>query len=481
MSRPLHPALPVFLVDDEPQILLGFSTTLRTAGISHILTIEDSREVMPLLEKKDAAVIVLDLSMPHVSGHELLAEISREFPHVPVVIVTGKDDIETAVACMKGGAFDYLVKPVEMNRFLSSIKKALELSDLRQEVSSLKRHLLADQLEPVPAFSSIITNSKKMRSLLHYVEAIAGSQQPALITGETGVGKELIARSIHELSGRKGQFIAVDIAGLDDTMFSDTLFGHKRGAFTGAEREREGLIAQAAGGTLFLDEIGDLHEASQVKLLRLLQDQKFFPLGSDAPRTSNARVIVATNQDLQHLMKGDRFRKDLYYRLCAHQVHVPPLRERTEDIPLLLNHFLDEATISFQKKKPTYPEELVTLLSTYHFPGNIRELQAMVFDAVAQHTHGILSMASFKNVIGNEHNNSHPMTSVSRQEAGTLHCTFTRFPTLKETEEYFIDEALKLSHGNQGAAAFLLGITRQALNKRLTRKKKGPSSSDPAS
>jgi len=473
MNQLTHPTLPVFLVDDEPHILLGFSTTLRAAGISHILTIEDSREVMPLLEEKDASIIVLDLSMPHVSGNELLDEISRKFPHVPVVIVTAMDDIETAVECMKGGAFDYLVKPVEMNRFLSSIKKALELSDLRQEVSSLKNYLLADQLEPIPAFSSIITNSKKMRALLKYVEAIAGSQQPVLITGETGVGKELIARSIHDLSAKKGEFIAVNIAGLDDTMFSDALFGHKRGAYTGAEREREGLIAQAAGGTLFLDEIGDLHEASQVKLLRLLQDQKFFPLGSDTPRTSSARVVVATNQDIQRLMKGDRFRKDLYYRLCAHQVHIPPLRERIEDIPLLLNHFLDEAAISFQKKKPSYPEELITLLSAHHFPGNIRELQAMAFDAVAQHTRGILSMASFKKVMGQEHVNSQPVIPSSLQELDALHCAFSRFPTLKEVEDYFIGEALKRSHGNQGAAAFLLGITRQALNKRLTRRKKG--------
>ncbi len=475
MDIPLHPALPVILADDESQILLSFSTTLRSMGINNILTVEDSREVLPLLEKTNPSVIVLDLSMPHVSGNELLVEINRDFPHVPVVIVTATDDLETAVACMKAGAFDYLVKPVEMSRFLSSIKKALELSDLRREVSSLKHHLLTDQLEHVPAFSSIITNDKKMRALFQYVEAIAGSQQPALITGETGVGKELIARAIHDLSARKGQFVAVNIAGLDDTMFSDTLFGHQRGAFTGADREREGIIAQAAGGTLFLDEIGDLHEASQIKLLRLLQDLKYFPLGSDIPRSSDARVIVATNQDISQLMSGGRFRKDLYYRLGAHQIHIPPLRERIEDIPLLLDHFLEEAAKSFQGKKPAYPEELILLLSTYHFPGNVRELKSMVFDAVAQHGRGILSMASFKKAISSKNNTIiQTVIPVSQPASGIMHCVFSTFPTLKEVEEYLTEEALKRSNGNQGAAASLLGITRQALNKRLTRKKKDP-------
>lgn len=471
MGDLLYPALPVVLVDDEPQILLSFGTTLRTAGINHILTIADSRDVVRLLEEKSASVIVLDLTMPHVSGNELLADINGRFPDVPVVVVTATDDLDTAVTCMKAGAFDYLVKPVEMSRFISVIKKACELGDLRQEVLSLKRHLLEDQLDHGPAFSSIITISKKMRSLFQYVEAIAGSHQPVLILGETGVGKELIARSIHDLSSQKGQFVAVNIAGLDDTMLSDALFGHTKGAFTGADRDREGLVVQAGDGTLFLDEIADLHEASQVKLLRLLQDKTFFPLGSDSLRNSKARIVVATNQDIQKAIQNGRFRRDLYYRLCAHQIQIPPLRERIEDIPLLLNHFLDQAAKSFRKKTPSYPRELITLLSTYNFPGNIRELQAMVFDAVAQHRRGLISLASFKSAINNGHVSAPDVTPMIQEKTGSLHCSFNRFPSLKEAEEYLIAESLKRSRGNQGAAAALLGITRQALNKRLTRKK----------
>ena len=189
-----------------------------------------------------------------------------------------------------------------------------------------------------------------MSSIFQYCEVVAKSQQPVIIIGETGVGKELIAKAIHDLSGLRGKFVPVNVAGLDDNMFSDTLFGHKKGAFTGADQTRSGLIAQASGGTLFLDEIGDLAELSQVKLLRLLQEQEYYPVGSDIPMVSDARIIAATNRDLRKLTEAGKFRNDLYFRLCAHQVHIPPLRERLDDIPVLLDHFLDEAAKTFKKK-----------------------------------------------------------------------------------------------------------------------------------
>lgn len=462
--------MPVLLVDDEPQILLSSSLILRSAGIKNVLTIEDSREVMPFLSMHETAVIVLDLFMPYVSGSELLPEIIRDFPQIPVIVMTAANEIDTAVECMKAGAFDYLVKPVEKNRFVSSIEKALELHALRNEIYSLKQRLFTDKLEHEDAFSSIITNSQKMKAVFQYVEVVAGSQQPVLITGETGVGKELIARAVHKISECKGVFVAVNVAGLDDNIFSDTLFGHKKGAYTGAEQPREGLIAQASGGTLFLDEIGDLAESSQVKLLRLLQEREYYPLGSDIPKHSDASIIVATNHDLHKSMLLGKFRKDLYYRLRGHQIHIPSLRERLEDIPLLLDHFLEEASKSMNRKKPTPPPELVTLLSTYGFPGNVRELQAMVFDAVARHKSGILSMDVFKEIIGQEHLSQEVGVLPGVQEENLVHRIFGRFPTLKETEEYMIKEAMRLSKGNQGIAASFLGITRQALNKRLKRK-----------
>lgn len=471
MDKATEASMPVLLVDDEPQILLSSGIILRSAGIKDVLTIENSMKVLPLLAKREVAVIVLDLFMPYLSGTELLAQLNGNYPHIPVIIMTAANELETAVECMKAGAFDYLVKPVENSRFISSVKRALELGALRSEVTSLKQHLLNDQLEQESAFSSIITKSKKMRAIFQYVEVIAKSNQPVLITGETGVGKELIAKSIHSISGRSGKLVAVNVAGLDDTVFSDSLFGHKKGAYTGAEQQREGLIAQAAHGTLFLDEIGDLNESSQVKLLRLLQEQEYYPIGSDIPKKSDARIIASTNHDLQKLISSGKFRKDLYFRLRSHQIHIPPLRERPEDIPMLVKHFIEKAASFLRKKKPAHPPELISFLLTYHFPGNIRELQGMVFDAVTRHQSGILSMVSFKEVIGQERSLSEGKVPASSQEPDSLSMIFGRFPSLKETEDYLISEAMRASKDNQGTAASLLGITRQALNKRLNRKR----------
>jgi DNA-binding NtrC family response regulator len=251
-------------------------------------------------------------------------------------------------------------------------------------------------------------------------------------------------------------------------MFSDTLFGHRKGAFTGAGDNREGMVSVAAGGTLFLDEIGDVSPGSQVKLLRLLQEGEYYPLGSDRPQRSCARIVVATNQNLESEMAAGGFRKDLYYRLCAHQVRIPPLRERKEDIPLLLEAFLQEAADSLRKQKPAYRPELLSCLVPYHFPGNVRELKAMIFDAMTRHTGGTLSPELFRNAITRKSPTGERQAAFA-PSAGDFAVT-GRFPTLKEMEDHLIAEALQMAGGNQGSAAMLLGITRQALNKRLCRK-----------
>lgn len=463
---------PVLLVDDEIQTLISYSIILKSVGIKEIVTIEDSRQVMPFLSKQRVSLIVLDLSMPFISGEELLTEINRDFPEVPVIIVTGTNDIEIAIECMKKGAKDYLLKPIEKNRFISSVERVLEIRDLQKEVSTLKHYLLTDDLKNPSAFSHIVTVSKKMQTIFKYIEAIAGSPFPILITGETGVGKELIARSIHLSDPDSKTFVAINVAGLDDTMFSDTLFGHRKGAFTGADSHREGLILQAEGGTFFLDEIGDLNTQSQVKLLRLIQEREYYQLGSDLPKKTNTHVVVTTNRDLKNIVNNGKFRKDLYYRLSAHQINIPPLRERKEDIPFLLYHFLEEAAKSMNKQKPSSTPELITLLSTYNFPGNVRELQAFVYDAIARHKSGILSMESFKNVIDKEKGNLDQDSSADREEEASVDQFLNNFPTLKKAEEYLIKRALNQAKGNQGIAASILGITRQALNKRLMRSKK---------
>jgi DNA-binding NtrC family response regulator len=422
---------------------------------------------MPLLSSREIEVMLLDLRMPHISGEELLPMITADYPEIPVVVVTGSNDVDTAVKCMQHGAFDYILKPVEKSRLIGGVKRAVELRELQRENQLLKAHVLSDKLEEPEAFSEIITISTSMRSIFQYIEAIASSPRPVLITGETGVGKELVAKAVHRLSNRAGEFVPVNVAGLDDHVFADTLFGHKKGAFTDAREARSGLIERAAGGTLFLDEIGDLSTASQVKLLRLLQEGEFFPLGSDVAKRSDARIVVATNQDLDALQSSGQFRKDLYYRLCDHQIHIPPLRRRREDLGVLVDHFLEKASKTLDKKKPTPPLELVTLLSTYHFPGNIRELESMIFDAVSSHTSAKLSMDSFKAGISKT---ASADAADLPAENGALISFSHQLPTLKQIEQLLIDEALKRANGNQSIAALSLGISRQALNKRLKKK-----------
>jgi two-component system, NtrC family, response regulator HydG len=458
----------VLLVDDEERILTTSKLCLQGSGIDDVQTLSDSSELMPLLADEQVAVIVLDLHMPSPSGMELLPKIIHDHPQVPVIIVTADDEIETVVECVKTGAFDYLVKPVDSRRLVTCVGKALEMRSLSSELSDLTQRLLTDRLDHPDAFQAIVTGNKKMRAIFQYIEMVAVTRQPILITGETGAGKELIARAIHDLSGCAGEYVALNAAGLDDNMFSDTLFGHKKGAFTGADQSRDGLITRASGGTLFLDEIGDLNEMSQVKLLRLLQEQEYYPVGSDFAKKSNARIVMATNRDLQGLIAAGKFRNDLYYRLCGHRIHLPPLRERLDDIPLLLDHFLASTAARLGKKKPTPPPELAVLLSLYPFPGNVRELEALVFDAVVRHSSGILSMESFRAVVGDERLLAPAAASAaSSDDDDPLSALFGHFPTVDEIEAYMIKEAMQLAGGNLGAAGKLLGMGRQTLNKRL--------------
>ena len=466
----IHPSeLPVLCVDDEPQLLQSVSTILHSAGIRQVLTLDDSRQVLPRLIAQEVGALIIDLSMPFLSGQVLLERITTDYPDIPVIVMTATDDLNTAVDCMKAGAFDYLVKPVERSRLVASVTRAIEIRGLREEVQSLKERLLSDKLKHRDAFAAIITQNKNMLAIFRYVEAINASRQPVLITGETGTGKEFIAAAIHKLSRTSNEFIAVNVAGLDDNIFSDTLFGHKKGAYTGAEQAREGLIAVAGEGTLFLDEIGDLRETSQVKLLRLLQENKYYPLGADYPRSSRTRIVVATNCDIIQLVNQGRFRKDLFYRLRGHHIHVPPLRERLDDLPLLINHFLEKSAQALHKPTPTAPAALYSLLKNYHFPGNVRELETMIHDAMARHQRGILALASFREAMGYEQFLESTKTEGEPASSLLTRLFPDRLPTLKEAEHYLIEEALRRADGNQGVASGLLGITRQALNKRLIR------------
>ncbi len=478
----------------NPLILLVDDEEVALAVYSNLVACQDSREVLPILSIQPISLVLLDLSMPFITGQELLEQIKEEYPAVPVVIITGEDDLETAVTCMKMGAFDFMSKPVNRTRLISVVGHAVEMQELQLQVSRLTNQVLVGELQNPEAFSEIVAGSESMRSIFKYIEAVAGSPKPILITGESGTGKELAARAIHMLSRPAGEFVSVNVSGLDDTVFSDTLFGHTRGAFTGADAVRKGLIERASDGTLFLDEIGDLEMSSQVKRLRLLQEQEYYPLGSDVAYASTARVITATNADLTARQAAGSFRKDLYYRLVAHHIHLPPLRERLEDLPLLIDHFFNEAVSALGKTQPSVPDELSTLLGTYDFPGNVRELQSMIFDTLSRHEGGVLSLGFFRDYMKEHRDSAQPEGVVPAAGAprgglrpgesspggslpgGDSAKTIKRlsysgqFPTLKEVEAYFISEALEKAKGNQSIAAQLLGVSQSTLSRRLSGK-----------
>lgn len=475
MEKPveLSPSSSLILVDDSELTLKIYFAMLKKGGYSNLLVCQDSRRLMSMLATHDAEAILLDLHMPNLSGTELLPMVAQDYPHIPIIVITSDEQLQTAVQCIKTGAFDYVVKPVPRERLLATVRQAVSFRELNRENRSLSKRFLHKELKRPEHFNEIVTNNHEMLEIFQYVEVVAPTKQPLLITGETGVGKELLARAVHRAGGTQGEFVAFNVAGLDDELFSDTLFGHLKGAFTGAERPRRGLVEAAAGGTLFLDEIGDLSLACQVKLLRLLQEREYLPLGADAARPVTARIVAATNRDLVDLQGSEIFRKDLYYRLSAHHVHLPPLRDRLNDLPLLLEHFVVAAAAAFNRKPPHFPKNLIPLLEMYDFPGNIRELRAMVMDAVSRSPVSRLAIQPFeKRIIAKT------SKLIGRRNPGCAAATaddetceqlapyrpYDRLPTLEQAKQCLIEEALKRTGGNKTLAAKLIGVTRQALN-----------------
>jgi DNA-binding NtrC family response regulator len=463
--------LPILLVDDEPALLRSSSIALRTSEFTEVITCNDSRLVSKLLDDQKISVLVVDLAMPYLSGQQLLKEVSENHPHIPVIVMTATNDLELAVQCMREGAIDYLLKPVEKNRLVSSVRRALELRSLRAEVISLKEIALSSSTVKHEALSEIVTQSQQMLQIFRYLEAVSPSPFPVFITGESGTGKELVAQAIHQISGRTGAFVKVNVASYDDNIFSDALFGHVKGAFSDAIRDRGGLVKKADEGTLFLDEIGELSVASQVKLLRLIQDGTYYPIGSDDMQRSKARIVVATNCDVTHDIEKGKFRKDLYYRLATHQVKLPSLRSRSGDIPLLVGHFIEKVSRKLGKPVPNVPRELFQLLVAYNFPGNIRELETMCEDAIAQHKTGILSLQSFRDALVLSINSDKVTELNGTANLSDMFEKMEVFPTIYEAENSLVAEAMRRSGGNQGIAAGLLGISRQAVNRRLVEQK----------
>lgn len=369
MSNKTH----ILIIDDEKNYLLVLQTLLEDEGYA-VTAINDPETALAFLGESEVDVVVTDMKMPKVTGEEVLRRVKKEWPHIPVLIMTAFGTIESAVDVMKYGAFDYITKPFSNDELLLSIHNAAELARTHRQY-----RLLAQAMEERFGIRQIVGRSKAIHDVLAMVERAAPSRSTVLISGESGTGKELVARAIHYASPRKDKpFVSVNCMALNPGVLESELFGHEKGSFTGAVAMRRGRFEQADGGTLFLDEIGELSADLQVKLLRVLQDRQIERVGSNETIDVDIRVVAATNKDLTALVEKGQFREDLYYRLNVVQIPLPPLRERREDIPLLIAHFMEKLSADNGIASKTFSPDALNYLTGYEWPGNIRQLENVV-------------------------------------------------------------------------------------------------------
>lgn len=453
----------ILIIEDEPLLRLTLGDHMRDRGFE-VIEASDGPRGVELFHTHTPALVTLDLRMDPMDGHEVLAAIRHADQDIPVIIISGQGQMDDVIRALRAGAFDYIQKPIyDMAILDHAIDRALERSALRHGNARLSRSFLAEGPQRPEDFSHILTMSPRMQDVFRYCEAVAQSTEPVLITGETGVGKELLAKALHRSSQHPGPFVAINVAGLDSQSFSDTLFGHVRGAFTGADKPRAGLMEKASGGTLFLDEVGELSQHAQICLLRVLQEREFHPLGSDSLRPLRARIIAATNKELSGLRSETGLRSDFFFRLATHVVKLPPLRERPEDIPLLMHHFMEEACTALGRTVPDCSESLLTKIKAYGFPGNVRELKAMFYDALGRCPASTLSTEAFPSIAALQ-------AACNKQEiVRNPFEGLSTLPSLRLATECLISEAMRRSKGVQKVAASILGISPQALSERLKR------------
>ena len=437
----------VLIVDDEPAIRIAFQENLELRGFA-VASAADGQEGLDLLRAQAFDVVLLDLKMPRLDGLALLRKIKEEEMEAEAIILTAHADVDTAIEAMKLGAFDYLTKPCRLHEMEVVLRKAHERRQLARENRALRR--MVAQRDEAP---TLIAQSAVMRKVLADVDKVAGADRPVLILGESGTGKELIARAIVRKSARAGgPFLAVNCGAFQDELLESELFGHEKGAFTGAVAQRPGLFEVAHGGTLLLDEVGEMSTAMQAKLLRALEEGEIRRVGSTRVQKVNVRVIAATNRELAREVEGGRFRQDLFYRLHVLTLTLPPLRERPEDIPLLIAHFMGR--LARRRPPKRLSEEALERLTRYAWPGNIRELENLVERLVIFSDHEVIGVADLPPDI------RAPAPLPGAAAEGELR-------SLKQVERAHIAKILFQCGGNKSQAARVLGIDIKTLASKI--------------
>ena len=440
----------ILIIDDNQAVLNFLRIFLLQTGKFQVEILQDSSQAYEVIEDKQFDILLLDMDMPNVSGLDILKYIHEHKLKLTTIVLTGVEDIDLAVKSMKLGTFDYLLKPIEEEKLLETLENAKKKFDYAQEeqVSTEKEATLKGLKHP-GAFEKIITQNEGMIKIFHYVEKFASTDNSVLIWGESGVGKELIARAIHEISSRKNnKFIAVNAGAFAQELFSSEFFGHEKGAFTGASKQKTGFIEEANGGTLFLDEIGELSLPIQIKLLRVLQEGEFYRLGSTKNIKVDVRIIAATNKNLFDEIQKGNFRKDLFFRLNINSIRVPALRERNDDVEILSRHFFEKYKERYNKKIDKIAVSTLNCLKSYPFPGNIRELMNIINSAIIVEPGNELKKSSLP----------HYFLESTKHSSTIIEGYVPK--KMWEVEKEHIRKVLKFTNNNRTKAADILGISR---------------------
>ena len=445
----------VLVVDDEPGMREFLEIMLGKEGYS-VKTASNGEEAIQKIRNEAFDLALVDIQMPGLNGIDVLRSAKETTPDTTIIMITAFASHETAIEAMKLGAYDYITKPFKIDEIKIVIGKSLERKNLERENTRLKK-----ELENKYGFENIIGSSTSIKQIFSLIDRVSELKVSVLITGESGTGKELVARAIHYSGNRKeGPFIPVNCAAIPETLIESEFFGHSKGAFTGATRDRKGLFEEANGGSIFLDEIGDLPQHLQVKLLRVLEERKVRPLGKTEPVNIDVRVISATNRNLEQELAEGKFREDLFYRLNVIKIAIPPLRERKEDIPAIAIHFVEKYTDEMEKDIKSISSEALEELEKYSFPGNIRELENIIARCVALETSEVIRKESLPKLT-----NENDYIDLS----DTINAYDSIDSVLGDVEKQIIENALKTTKGNKTEAANRLGITLRSLRYRLAK------------